>query len=263
MVVSRLGIPSWHTCTDVSSNDDAIDDRPEQADDKTQPRGGRHGGSTLDIAVLGRLRNDFQVVFDGPCGRRLASVPRRQHEGRLRHVASERHISVGQLEERGRRAGLCGTSVLWQVCLRRDREQHGLRRYRPRRDDLLHFSRAQMRSKSRIAHTDSREELHRTIFHSGFYRVIMHVMVVSQPYAQQGYRPLLNIYDLIDRVLDKGLVIDANISVALVGIEILVVRARIIVAGIDTFLRYASAMGLSATAPPGTAPVLETQIPEK
>lgn len=75
---------------------------------------------------------------------------------------------------------------------------------------------------------------------------------MSQQYAQQGYRPLLNIYDLIDRVLDKGLVIDANISVALVGIEILVIRARIIVAGIDTFLRYAAAMGLSATAPPGS-----------
>ena len=41
--------------------------------------------------------------------------------------------------------------------------------------------------------------------------------------AQMGYRPLLNIYDLIDRVLDKGIVIDANVSVALVGIEILVI----------------------------------------
>jgi len=60
---------------------------------------------------------------------------------------------------------------------------------------------------------------------------------------------LLSIYDLIDRVLDKGLVIDANVSVALVGIEILVVRARIIVAGIDTFLRYAAAMGLAAPLP--------------
>ena len=47
--------------------------------------------------------------------------------------------------------------------------------------------------------------------------------------------------------MDKGLVIDANISISLVGIEILVVRARIIVAGIDTFLRYASAMGLAAS----------------
>ncbi len=60
---------------------------------------------------------------------------------------------------------------------------------------------------------------------------------------------MLSIYDLLDRVLDKGLVIDANVSVALVGIEILVVRARIVVAGIDTFLRYAAAMGLSAPLP--------------
>lgn len=67
--------------------------------------------------------------------------------------------------------------------------------------------------------------------------------------SQQMYRPMLNIYDLIDRVLDKGLVIDANISVSLVGIEILVIRARIVVSGIDTFLRYASALGLAA--PPG------------
>ncbi|HXW02313.1 MAG TPA: gas vesicle protein GvpJ [Candidatus Nitrosotenuis sp.] len=60
---------------------------------------------------------------------------------------------------------------------------------------------------------------------------------------------MLNIYDLVDRVLDKGLVIDANVSVSLVGIEILVVRARIVVSGVDTFLRYASALGLAA--PPG------------
>jgi len=81
--------------------------------------------------------------------------------------------------------------------------------------------------------------------------------------SQQGYRPLLNIYDLIDRVLDKGLVIDANISVALVGIEILVVRARIVVAGIDTFLRYAAAMGLSATLPPGAALPADSTLSEK
>ena len=74
---------------------------------------------------------------------------------------------------------------------------------------------------------------------------------MSQQLSPKGpelapYRPLLNIYDLLDRVLDKGLVIDANISISLVGIEILVVRARIVVAGIDTFLRYAQALGLAA-----------------
>lgn len=64
--------------------------------------------------------------------------------------------------------------------------------------------------------------------------------------TQQYSRPVLSLYDLLDRVLDKGLVIDANVSVSLIGIEILVIRARIVVASIDTFLRYAVAMGLAA-----------------
>lgn len=54
----------------------------------------------------------------------------------------------------------------------------------------------------------------------------------------------LSLWDLIDRILDKGLVIDAYISVSVVGIELLVVRARIVVASVETFLRYAAAMGL-------------------
>jgi gas vesicle structural protein len=82
---------------------------------------------------------------------------------------------------------------------------------------------------------------------------------MSQQLPQQAYRPLLNIYDLIDRVLDKGLVIDANVSVALVGIEILVVRARIVVAGIDTFLRYATALGLAAPIPTQNPALAEAQ----
>lgn len=66
-------------------------------------------------------------------------------------------------------------------------------------------------------------------------------------YQRQTYRPILNIFDLLDRILDKGMVIDANISIALVGIEIVVIRARIIAAGINTFLRYAAALGLAAS----------------
>lgn len=46
------------------------------------------------------------------------------------------------------------------------------------------------------------------------------------------------------------MVIDANISIALVGIEIPVIRARIVVAGIDTFLRYAAALGLAVPVRP-------------
>jgi hypothetical protein len=55
-------------------------------------------------------------------------------------------------------------------------------------------------------------------------------------------------YDLLDRIIDKGMVIDANVTVALVGIEILVIRVRVVVAGMDTFLRYAGALGLTIPA---------------
>ncbi|GAA2637113.1 gas vesicle structural protein GvpA [Dactylosporangium fulvum] len=47
--------------------------------------------------------------------------------------------------------------------------------------------------------------------------------------------------DVIDTILDKGIVIDAHVSVALVGIEILTVNARVVVASVDTYLRFAQA----------------------
>lgn len=48
--------------------------------------------------------------------------------------------------------------------------------------------------------------------------------------------------DVIDRILDKGLVIDAWIRVSIVGLEILTVEARVVVASVDTYLRYADAI---------------------
>ncbi|GAA0714599.1 gas vesicle protein [Dactylosporangium roseum] len=47
--------------------------------------------------------------------------------------------------------------------------------------------------------------------------------------------------DVIDTVLDKGIVIDAHVSVALVGIEVLTINARVVVASVDTYLRFAEA----------------------
>ena len=55
--------------------------------------------------------------------------------------------------------------------------------------------------------------------------------------------------EVIDRILDKGLVIDAWVRVSLVGIELLAIEARIVVAGVDTWLKYAEAVGLTAAAP--------------
>jgi hypothetical protein len=50
-----------------------------------------------------------------------------------------------------------------------------------------------------------------------------------------------NLYDIIDLILDRGLVIDVFARVSLVGIEILKVDARVVVASVDTYLRFAEA----------------------
>ncbi|MEC3992802.1 gas vesicle structural protein GvpA [Actinacidiphila sp. DG2A-62] len=50
-----------------------------------------------------------------------------------------------------------------------------------------------------------------------------------------------NLYDVLELILDRGLVIDAFVRVSLVGIEILKIDARIVVASVDTYLRFAEA----------------------
>ena len=54
--------------------------------------------------------------------------------------------------------------------------------------------------------------------------------------------------EVLDRILDKGLVVDAWVRVSLVGIELLGVEARVTVASVETFLKYAEAVGLTAAA---------------
>ena len=54
--------------------------------------------------------------------------------------------------------------------------------------------------------------------------------------------------EVIDRILDKGVVVDAWVRVSLVGIELLAIDARVVIAGVDTFLKYAEAVGLTAAA---------------
>ncbi|MFG6146750.1 gas vesicle structural protein GvpA [Halobacillus sp. B23F22_1] len=50
--------------------------------------------------------------------------------------------------------------------------------------------------------------------------------------------------EVIDRILDKGIVIDAFVRINVVGIELITVEARVVVASVDTWLRYAEAVGL-------------------
>lgn len=58
-----------------------------------------------------------------------------------------------------------------------------------------------------------------------------------------------SLVEVVDRILDKGVVIDAWVRVSLVGIELLAIEARAVVAGVETFLKYAEAVGLTAAAP--------------
>jgi gas vesicle structural protein len=52
-----------------------------------------------------------------------------------------------------------------------------------------------------------------------------------------------SLVDVLDRVLDKGIVIDAWVRVSLVGIDLITVEARVVVASIDTDLKYSDAVG--------------------
>jgi gas vesicle structural protein len=71
--------------------------------------------------------------------------------------------------------------------------------------------------------------------------------------------------DVIDLILDKGLVIDAYVRVSVIGIELLTVDARIVVASVDTYLRVAEAVNrldLTQTELAGL-PELQQRVPEE
>lgn len=57
-----------------------------------------------------------------------------------------------------------------------------------------------------------------------------------------------SLVEVVDRILDKGIVIDAWVRISLVGIELLAVEARVVVASVETYLKYAEAIGLTAAA---------------
>jgi len=61
-----------------------------------------------------------------------------------------------------------------------------------------------------------------------------------------------SLVDVLDRILDKGLVIDVWVRVSVVGLELITVEARVVVASVDTYLKYAQAIGLTplASRPP-------------
>jgi gas vesicle structural protein len=67
--------------------------------------------------------------------------------------------------------------------------------------------------------------------------------VAARPQNRYLERPApSSLADVIDTILDKGLVIDIYVRVSLVGIELLTIDARIVVASVDTYLRFAEAV---------------------
>ena len=72
-------------------------------------------------------------------------------------------------------------------------------------------------------------------------------------YLQRAPSPS-SLADVVDLILDKGLVIDAYVRVAVIGIELITIDARIVIASVDTYLRFAEAVNrldLAQTGPSG------------
>ncbi len=66
-------------------------------------------------------------------------------------------------------------------------------------------------------------------------------MTVMQSGGGRGPSPT-GLADVIETILDKGMVIDAYVRVSLVGIEVLTIDARVVIASVDTYLRFAEAV---------------------
>jgi hypothetical protein len=65
--------------------------------------------------------------------------------------------------------------------------------------------------------------------------------------------------EVISTILDKGIVIDAWAAVSLVGIQLLTIEARVVIASVETYLKYAEALGLIGDSTP--VPVKSTTLP--
>jgi hypothetical protein len=70
-----------------------------------------------------------------------------------------------------------------------------------------------------------------------------------------------SLIDVLDRVLDKGIVIDAWVRISLVGIDLMTAEAQIVVASIDTYLKYAEAVDITGPALPPAEPPADPPTP--
>ena len=81
-------------------------------------------------------------------------------------------------------------------------------------------------------------------------------MAVSRHTVVAGHQPVrktsesASLAELVDVILDKGIVIDAWARVSVLGLELLTIEARMVVTSVETYLRYADAIGRIAPAAP-------------
>ncbi|MFJ4776179.1 gas vesicle structural protein GvpA [Streptomyces sp. NPDC088762] len=88
-------------------------------------------------------------------------------------------------------------------------------------------------------------------------------VVPAQPAPAASGGGSSGLYDVLELVLDRGLVIDAFVRVSLVGIEILKIDVRVVVASVDTYLRFAEACNrLDLEAGPRKSPGLPDLVGE-
>ena len=80
----------------------------------------------------------------------------------------------------------------------------------------------------------------------------------SSNYLQRAPSPS-GLADVIDVILDKGIVIDAYVRVSVIGIELITIDARIVIASVDTYLRFAEAVNRLDLAEQGGAGIQDLQ----
>ncbi len=66
--------------------------------------------------------------------------------------------------------------------------------------------------------------------------------------AVEKSNPSSSVVEVLDRILDKGIVVDAWLRISLVGIELVTIEARVVISSVETFLKYAEAIGLTPQA---------------
>ena len=86
-------------------------------------------------------------------------------------------------------------------------------------------------------------------------------MTVATQSVNRAPRPS-SLADVLEVVLDKGIVIDASVRVAALGIELLTIDARIVIASVDTYLRFAEAVNRLDLQPAGQVSGLPGMIKE-